>query len=410
MKLLISLGIFCLFINENVNAQFSLSAELRPRTEYSHGYGTLVTEDNNGQTPSLFTSQRTRLNFDYQEDLLKVGIVLQDVRTWGNQPQLVGNEDFATSLHQAWAEINFTPEISIKAGRQELVYDDHRIFGNVGWVQQARSHDVALFKYTGNINVHLGLAHHENTIRTDNVYGGPDAYKNLQFLWVNQKLPDVMWSLLFLNNGKPVTEGTEEKTRYSQTFGTHLEVPLEKLAFVGNFYYQTGEDGPHRSLKAFNFLAEAGYWFNDITQLQLGYEILSGTDYDIVEKNRSFTPFYGTNHKFNGYMDYFYVGNHLNSVGLTDVYVKFSTAIYNTDFNADVHLFSSAADVSATADKYLGTEIDLTLSHEISPSARVSLGYSHMFAGESMEILKGGIKDATHNWAYIMLTVTPKFF
>jgi hypothetical protein len=75
-----------------------------------------------------------------------------------------------------------------------------------------------------------------------------------------------------------------------------------------------------------------------------------------------------------------------------------------------VHLFASAADVSATADKYLGTEIDLTLTHAISPATRVSLGYSHLFAGESMEILKGGIKDATHNWAYIMLTVTPTFF
>ena len=396
----------CLFFSANVHAQFGLSAELRPRTEYSHGYGTLASDD---QKPSLFTSQRTRLNFDYSMDLLKVGIVLQDARVWGRQPQQVGNEDFATSIHQAWAEINLTPVLSIRAGRQELSYDDQRIFGNGGWVQQGRSHDVALFKYTKNINVHLGIAHHENTIRTDNIYDGPDAYKDLQFLWINQKLTNLTWSLLFLNNGKPFTEGTEQKTAYSQTFGTHLEVVLEKFAFAGNFYFQTGEDPPRTALNAFNFLAEMAYRITDLTQFLMGYEMLSGTDYDIVEKNKSFTPFYGTNHKFNGYMDYFYVGNHLNSVGLHDAYVKFSTGINKTAFNVDVHLFASAATISATADNYLGTEVDLTLTQTLNPVSKISLGYSHIFGSESMEILKGGSKNATSNWAYIMLTVTPKF-
>lgn len=406
MKKLLSVGILCLFLGGNVHAQFSLSAELRPRTEYSHGYGTLAVED---QTPSVFTSQRTRLNFDFSMDLLKVGVVLQDVRIWGNQPQQVGNQDFATSIHQAWAELNFNPEISLKAGRQELAYDDHRIFGNVGWAQQARSHDVALFKYTKNLNVHLGIAHHENTNRTDNFYEGPDAYKDLQFLWINQKLERLNWSLLFLNNGKPILDGTEQKTRYSQTFGTHLETAVDKLALAGNFYYQTGEDGLRNSLQAFNLMVEMAYLVTDASRLTLGYEMLSGTDYDTVEKNKSFTPLYGTNHKFNGFMDYLYVGNHLNSVGLSDAYVKFSTVKNKTAFNADVHLFASAAEISATADKYLGTEIDLTLTQTINPVAKIAFGYSHLFASESMEILKGGSKDATHNWAYIMLTVTPKF-
>jgi hypothetical protein len=268
---------------------------------------------------------------------------------------------------------------------------------------------VALFKYTKNINVHLGIAHHENTNRTDNFYDGPDAYKDLQFLWVNQKLEKLNWSVLFLNNGRPILEGTEQKTRYSQTFGTHLESAVDKLALAGNFYYQTGEDGPRSSLKAFNFLLEVAYPVTDETQLKLGYEMLSGTDYDVVEKNKSFTPFYGTNHKFNGFMDYFYVGNHLNSIGLSDAYVKFSTVKNKTVFNADVHLFASAAEISATADKYLGTEIDLTLTQSISPVTTIAFGYSHLFASEGLEILKGGSKDATHNWGYIMLTVTPKF-
>jgi len=406
MKKSFAVGILFLLTGFYAHAQFGLSAELRPRVEYSHGYGTLASEN---QDPSIFTSQRTRLNFDYSMDLLKVGIVLQDVRLWGGQPQQVANEDFATSIHQAWAEIFFTPVFSLKAGRQELVYDDHRIFGNAGWAQQARSHDLALFKYSGSINVHLGIAHHENSNRRDNYYDGPDAYKDMQFLWINQPLPGITWSLLFLNNGWPVTTETNQKTRYSQTFGTHLEIPLDRLAFAGNFYYQTGKDVEDISLQAYNALAEFNFQLTDPIKVGLGYEILSGTDYNEAEKNKSFTPFYGTNHKFNGYMDYFYVGNHLNSVGLQDAYARFIASSLNTTFNLDVHYFASAAEISPVADKYLGTEIDLTLTQILNPATRISFGYSHMFAGESMEILKGGSKDATHNWAYIMLTVNPRF-
>lgn len=406
MKKSLAIAILFLLISSYAQAQFGLSAELRPRVEYSHGYATLANED---QDPSIFTSQRTRLNFDYSMDLLKVGIQLQDVRLWGSQPQLVGNEDFATSIHQAWAEINFTPVVLLKVGRQELIYDDHRIFGNVNWTQQARSHDLALFKYTGEVNVHLGIAHHESGNRINNFYESPDAYKDMQFLWVNQSMPQITWSLLFLNNGKPVTTETEQKTDYSQTFGTHVEFPLERLSFAGNFYYQTGEDGARSSLKAYNALAEFNFQLTDVTRLGLGYEILSGTDYDVEEKNKSFTPFYGTNHKFNGFMDYFYVGNHLNSVGLHDAYAKFTTGTPSTIFNLDIHYFASAAEVAEGANNYLGTELDLTLTQILNPATRVSLGYSHMFPGDSMEILKAGSKDATHNWAYIMLTVTPKF-
>jgi len=406
MKRIIIVGIFCLFIGNQVKAQFSLSAEFRPRTEYSHGYSTLAAED---QKASVFTTQRTRLNFDYKMDLLKVGLVLQDIRTWGGQPQLVNNEDFATSVHQAWAEIGLSKALALKVGRQELVYDDSRILGNVGWAQQARSHDLALLKYAGKLNVHLGLAHHENTNRKNNLYDGPDAYKDMQFLWINQKSQNLSWSLLFLNNGKPVMVGTNQESKYSQTFGTHLEAPVKKLAFAGNLYLQTGEDGANKSLKAYNALLEMTFKASAETAWNVGCEILSGTDYNQSEKNKSFNPIYGTNHKFNGFMDYFYVGNHLNGVGLTDVYAKFSTSKSKTAFNADLHFFTSSAKVSASANNYLGTELDLSLIQTLNPVTKISFGYSQLFGSDSMEILKGGSKGTTNNWAYIMIAVTPKF-
>jgi hypothetical protein len=392
-----------LIFTQFARAQFSLSGEFRPRTEISHGYKTLASEN---QDPSTVTAQRSRLNFIFNTEDIKTKLVLQDVRTWGNQKQLVANEDYATSIHEAWAEVLFTSEFSIKAGRQELIYDDSRIFGNVGWAHQARSHDVAILKYEGDVKLHFGIAHHENGTITDNIYNGPDAYKNMQYLWFNNKWENSGLSLLVLNNGVPVMEGDKENTKYSQTMGGRFTTGiLYPVKLATNLYYQTGKHGSGKDISALNFLVEAS-----ISKYTIGFEHLSGTAYNETGKVKSFTPFYGTNHKFNGFMDYFFVGNHIGSVGLNDIYLKYKYAKNKFGFNADLHYFGAAAEIAADTDKYLGTELDLAVSWAVKPMAKISAGWSMMFAGESMETLKkGGDSSVGQHWAYVMLSVTPSF-
>uniref|UniRef100_UPI0032169518 alginate export family protein n=1 Tax=uncultured Draconibacterium sp. TaxID=1573823 RepID=UPI0032169518 len=394
---LIVLGI-C--FSQFAKAQFSLSGEFRPRTEVSHGYKSLADKN---QDASTITAQRTRLNFGFTNEWIKSGLVLQDVRQWGNQPQLVSNEDYAVSIHQAWAEVLFTPEFSLKAGRQELVYDDHRIFGNVGWAHQARSHDLALFKYETDFKLHFGIAHNENNNLTNSNYDGPDAYKDLQFIWFNNKWENAGLSLLFLNNGVPVIEDNEQKTKYSQTLGGRLTSTVESVKLASNLYYQTGKHASGKDISALNFLLEAS-----LTSFTLGYEHLSGTAYN-ENDFKSFTPFYGTNHKFNGFMDYFYVGNHVGSVGLNDVYLKYKYTKNKLGLDAHLHYFGAAAEIADNTDKYLGTELDLAASWTVNPMAKLSVGLSTLFADDSMEIIKRGDSSATQTWAYLMLSVTPDF-
>ena len=402
-KIVVLLTAILMVVGVDVFAQFQLSGEFRPRTETSHGYGTLATDD---QDASLFTAQRTRLNAFYKNDDIKVGLVLQDVRTWGSQKQLVGNEDLSTSVHQAWAEVFFSPEFSLKAGRQELIYDDHRIFGSVGWAHQARSHDIAIFKYEKDFKLHFGLAHHENTNRKNDVFDGADAYKNMQYVWYNRKMGKVNFSLLFLNNGVPNIKDEGQKVRYSQTLGTHTNLKTGDWKFATNLYLQTGKTSTNKDISGLNFLFEA----TCKRGITWGYEHLSGTSYDEdVTKTKSFTPFYGTNHKFNGFMDYFFVGNHGGNVGLNDVYVKYNYKKDKFNFGAHLHYFASAADLAPDAKNYLGTELDLTAGWKISADASISAGWSFMFASDSMEMLKGGSKDAGNYWGWVMLSVTPKF-
>ncbi len=395
-------------------AQFTLDAEFRPRAEFSHGHGTLAAEN---QHPSYFISQRTRLNFSYASEKLRTGLVLQDVRYWGNQQQLVGNEDFATSIHQAWLEYYIVPEWSVKAGRMELSYDNQRMLGSVGWAQQARSHDLVLVKYEGLFKAHAGLAYHENSDRSNNFYFGPDAYKAMLFLWGEYTIDKLKMSMLLLSNGVPVPrtvapggELIDQGISFSQTVGSLVNYAADNFGLVGGVYYQGGKDGGENKLSAFYGNLEGSIKPLEDLGLKLGYEYLSGTAYDETETNHSFTPFYGTNHKFNGFMDYFYVGNHGNNVGLQDLYLNGAYSLGKIKLGASIHMFASAALQADDAAKYLGTELDLTCSWQVDEQVGLMAGYSQMFAGSSMELLKGGSANAYQGWAWFMVTVKPKFF
>ena len=85
-----------------VTAQFTLTGQLRTRTEVRDGLGNLVLK---GSSTAAFTSQRTRLNFGYKWDRLTVGVALQDVRVWGQDASTTTNNDGARLMvNEAWAD------------------------------------------------------------------------------------------------------------------------------------------------------------------------------------------------------------------------------------------------------------------------------------------------------------------
>ena len=137
-------------------AQMTLVGQLRTRTELRNGVGNLAPLN----APSaVFTSQRTRLTFGYKWDRMLFGTSIQDVRVWGQDASTINAADGnRLMVHEAWADItlansadttvNFRAiqNLSLKIGRQELVYDDARLVGNLDWLQQARRFDAAIFK------------------------------------------------------------------------------------------------------------------------------------------------------------------------------------------------------------------------------------------------------------------------
>ena len=166
--------LLCLLHAYGVNAQFTLTGQLRTRTEVRNGVGNLVLK---GSKTAAFTSQRTRLNVGYKWDRLTFGVSIQDVRVWGQDASTISNADGnKLMLHEGWGDLILFNKsdstvktkgidlMSIKIGRQELSYDDVRLIGNLDWLQQARRHDMALLKtlHKG-WQIDLGYAFNQNT-------------------------------------------------------------------------------------------------------------------------------------------------------------------------------------------------------------------------------------------------------
>ncbi|MCB0805166.1 MAG: hypothetical protein KDC05_05155 [Bacteroidales bacterium] len=413
-----------------------ITGQFRPRYEFRHGYKTLIPDD---EEAANFVSQRTRLNFKYSDNWFNVGLSLQNVGVWGETGTLSSSDVNGTALHEAWGEIFLGNKLSLKAGRQEIVYDDQRIFGNVDWAQQGRSHDAAILTVKPNdmCRFDFGFAYNANSESNFKEFYSTTEYRTFQYLHWHRDMGDLSFSVLLLNNGLPWLEMTdttdagipEEKITYSQTFGTRISYKKEKFSANAAFYLQTGKiaadstgDGimeSTRDLSGLYLAADAIYKVTDNFSAGGGFEYLSGNSLKgPSEKDKAFKPLYGTNHKFNGWMDYFYVGSYMQSVGLLDIYIPLT---YKKDkFSASVitHLFNSAGDLAGTDengnlvdfDKYLGTEVDVMLSFAISPAATIKAGYSQMFATESMELLKGGNYENTNNWGWVMIDLKPTFY
>lgn len=415
------------FITATTFAQFTLSGEIRPRTEYLHGFGTLPETD---QDAAFWTEQRSRIKLDYVSEKYRTAMVLQDIRTWGSVSQLNKSDGFS-SVHEAWVEVLFNQNLSLKVGRQEVSYDDQRIFGNVGWAQQARSHDLGIFRYKDStVTLDVGLAFNQNsTMRSTTIFTVANNYKTFQYLWLHKQISKpISASILLLNNGlqssnTDTSGAVEYNTRYSQTIGAYLTYKKNKFKLNVSFYNQIGKDVSNTDLEAYNLRGEIAYQPIKKITLATGYELISGTSQIDVDNNtnNSFTPLYGTNHKFNGFMDYFFVGNHFNTVGVQDAFFKLKYKQKKLTTGVDVHLFSAAADIldiqnlintgeSKAMNSFLGTELDFTFKYQYTKEIAFQAGYSQLFATISMEAIKSGDRGEISNWAYFMITVKPVFF
>ncbi len=419
MKNLILL-LFIMLLSFNATAQFKLGAEIRPRAEFRNGF---KAPRENNVNPAFFIEQRSRLYFNYTTEQVILKLTLQDVRIWGSVDQVYKSDPNLQNVHEAWGQFNFNNKFGFRAGRQELDYDGARFLGNLNWAAQARTHDAFLFLWKNNdgMKLDVGLAYNQNWRAepgwlNNNFYDHTvtNNYKTMQFARFESKSDAGNLAVLVHNDGRQVA--TDSSMAYRQTYAVIADKKFGDVKLATELYYQGGKNGSGTNVNA--FLASLYATFKTrITPITIGGEILSGTN-STDTQDKSFAPLYGTNHKFYGFMDYFYVGNGHSGKGLVDLNIKTNFKLGDkSNLVANAHYFMSAAsiedpnDATQTISNSLGTEIDLIYVAQLHKSVNLKIGYSQMFATESMVAIKGtGDNTVTNNWAWLMLTFKPTLF
>ncbi|TDO73586.1 hypothetical protein EV143_105184 [Flavobacterium chryseum] len=402
-------------ISADIQAQeLDVNLQIRPRFEYRNGYKTLLAE---GQEGTSQISQRSRLNFNYKQDQLTVKLTFQNTRTWGDVTPSAAADKNGVAVFEAWAQYDLTEKWSARMGRQVLSYDNQRILGEQDWGQQAQSHDALTVSFhTEKQQLDFGGAYNsdaENTFQTQYTVAN---YKAMQYAWYHANLDKLGVSFLLLNTGYEYKNTVEKLlVDYKQTFGPYLTYKTAKIDSNFWLYGQTGKS-TDRQVSAWNAAVNFGYNITESFKAGVGYEFLSGKNTnDGSRVIKSFNPIFGTNHGFNGYMDYFYVGGgHLNNVGLQDGFLKLNYNVNKWQFALIPHLFLSAADavtpLNEKLDSYLGTEVDFTVGFNFKKEITLTGGYSQMFGSKTLEFIKTGDAGHTNNWAWLMISVNPRIF
>lgn len=412
---------------------FTIGAQIRPRFEYRHGFKKPFA---NGLKPAAFVEQRSRVWFDFTNSKFHLRVNLQDVRMWGSTNQIYKEDPSMFNAYEAFAEYYINKKWAFKVGRQAIDYDNARFFGDLDWAQQGRSHDAFLIKYkdgSKKFTAHAGAAFNQLQVEPKYLsYAAyvPDNYKIMYYVWLHKDWEKLSGSFVFNNDGREKAADTTIVNR--QTFGLVPSFNAGKLKLEGELYYQMGFNPGGKRISAY-LVSLSATLKTKFTPITLGFDYASGTSKDAdANTDNAWNPLYGTNHKFYGFMDYFYVGNPFGqngrTTGLIDIFGKTKFNLGSSKKHSligHIHYFMSPVELidltdsagTATVGSGLGTEIDLVYKFVFAKGVSANLGYSQMFATDSMMQIKGMAsvadgyaKTGVNNWIWAQINFSSDFF
>lgn len=424
--------LFVIFLtNSNLSAQdFSLNAEFRPRMEYRDGFQKPLTTE---QQPSWLISNRTRLRTDFESKWINARFTIQDARVWGQDD--TKSSKIGLDFYEAWAELNVVKNFGFTIGRQALTYDYQRLFGVSNWSINGNAHDLALLTYKNDsikLFVDLGFAY--NTTGENNaqeIYENEKLYQTLGFLRVEQsfckmfKASAMFVGESFQNLQTDTANQTYIDGHYGRyTVGANLEMKSKDIpvSFILTGYYQFGKSRAktdpvddkevHRDLSSFLLAAKINYQIIKPLDVYIGSDYYSGSEADATKDN-TWNKLYGTNHSYNGSMEYW---RDTPNEGLVDLYGGVKATFWkkvSADLAYHYFLTDKIIQIAGTTGQSLGSELDLTIKYDIVKFVQLEGGWSAYFNSENTKLVKEIDKDADtrfQNWAYVSLKINPQLF
>ncbi len=361
-------------------------------------------------------------------------------------PFVLGAEgDDPFDLRQASVEIADPAQCpwSLKVGRQELLYGDERLIGRFDWNNFSRTFDAVKVRYQDDprqfwadaFAAHVVTIHdfgpQDNTEWQFNDANWNDTLAGLYAGMTRLKFQTTEAYFLYRNkesnNPRYIDDATPANAarpydikQEIYTVGLRLKSTpdlLHGFDYEAEAAYQWGRAAgrltnsfPNAAGVALDHAAWAamirgGYAWTDCPgkpRLGAEYSVSSGDESQDDRQDQSFLNLFPTNHKFYGYMDLFAWKNvHNPSVQLKVTPYQDSAAAWrNLWVQLDYHAFwlftnedawyranavSTVRAVDATAraaDRFVGSELDLTVGYAPWKWLKLLAGYSHFFSGD----------------------------
>lgn len=362
-------------------ADFTFGGEYRLRGEWRNNLDFKKTDTAGGNTSGNanytasdsadFYMQRVRLTTNVKAtDDTTVKITLQDTRMWGaaqnagGGPQLTDNgstntfsaasqgaSNNTTDLHESYLNIAKLADtnLSVRLGRQELVYGDQRLIGSFGWSNNGRSFDAIKFTHAteiANVDFFTSKIAENNRTATDQDFSGIYAtsakllpghtfdvyYLTLRdhakggtpFGWGTANSNTITGSTL----GVTSIIGNPSSTQVLNTYGVRVkgagagidytaELPIQRGRITTGLVSTTcsgcTSETHNYKIKATAFALKAGYSIPAAAKLRLGFEYdyasgdkgisAGGNNGGSAEVVGTFFNLFPTNHDKLGLMD-----------------------------------------------------------------------------------------------------------
>ncbi|MCA9465255.1 MAG: alginate export family protein, partial [Nitrospira sp.] len=415
-------------------SKLTISGDMRVRPEFRTNGDFGQSSRNN----AFFTQQLIRLGFNYDISPDVVFFLQPQVSNNFGEGNLNPNSTRTNLfLRQGFMLVrNFlVPNLTLKAGRQLVVWGNHRIFGHFDWNNVGFTFDGVTMRYNHDmVPVELGwlrvgegnLAANAGGIAAN---GGGQAHAgdaDILFVRLPMKFGAVAVEPAWIyedggaNTAATVNAGIggQQPNQQRHTVGARVagKAGIVDATFEG--YWQFGEigsaapGGADASNTRINALAghlDAGVTLPVPMQPRIGAEINYATGSSVKNGGHTFSQLFPTNHIHFGYMDlmswqnmltyggnlqvrptaesHFEVAGHIMRLAnKNDNWYQANQAVY----------FTTPA---ANKEKSLGGEIDVvyTLFFQ-NNKVGWQLGYGHFFSGDYLK--KNNFGTADQNWGY----------
>ena len=402
-------------LNQSIPKWIRFNGEYRTRFE---GIGGIAYKPDSSDA---FLLSRLRLNLRVSPtSWMRFQVQAQDSQVMWRNPKPDGPPFENTfDLRQGYVEFGHSdnPLLTLKVGRQELVFGEQRLIGHLNWTNTARSFDAAhLTIKHGNYKVDAFASSVVNIKEGtfDKSSGGNDlhgAYGSIEKLIPNATVePYVLWRIARGTKTEAGAPGVVSRPVYGGRIVGKLPGHLDYgVEMVG----QTGSVGTD------SISAWAGHWVTGYTlpkvkratRIVAEYNYASGDQVSGDGKQQTFDQLYPTGHDKYGLAD---------QVGWKNIHdvrsgVEFKAtkklsmnsfyhawwlpsrtdALYNAAGNAVVRV------ASGTAGRFVGQEADIQATYALRPELSLGGGFANIFPGT---FLKNATPGKAYRFSYAMAT------